>query len=135
MTEETVLPKRKRYSNPERANLNKEALARVNGWMDQLKPKLKGSKISRSDLINWLVLQKNDELNERDVADLVKLYFDPVKALEWAVSEAKAAKARGEDIDLKEFVSEKFIANAKRPRKPRKPQGVKDRLSLGDRVN
>jgi nucleoid DNA-binding protein len=123
MTEEFNAPKRKRrYSNPERASLNNEALARVNSWMCQLKPKLKGSKVSRSDLVNWFILQKSDQLGDREVADLVKAYFDPVKALEWAVAEVKSAKARGESIDLTEFVSTKFIAKPRKPRKRKEPK-------------
>ena len=118
MTEPTTYKPKRRYPNPERANLSKESLLKVNGWVDQLKPKLRGSKISRSDLINWLVAQKSETLTDREVAELVTTYFDPVKALEWAVAEVKSAKSRGEEIDLGAFVSEKF--GTKKPKTRRK---------------
>jgi len=110
MTDPLNAKPKKRYQNPERANLNKESLFKVNGWLEQLKPKLRGSKISRSDLINWLVTQKPEALTDREVSELITNYFDPVKALEWAVSEIKSAKSRGEEVDLSTFVSEKFLA-------------------------
>ena len=129
MTEPTIHKPKRRYPNPERANLSKESLLKVNGWVDQLKPKLRGSKISRSDLINWLVAQKSEVLTEREVAELVTTYFDPVKALEWAVAEVKSAKSRGEEIDLGAFVSEKFVT--KKP-KTRRKKAAKEAIVASD---
>ena len=69
MTEESK-PKRKRYATPDRANLSKDALAIVNSWVDQVKPKLAGSKITRSDLVNWVVEKKGETLSGLNNADM-----------------------------------------------------------------
>ena len=54
MDEEKQVKVRQTYSD--RITLKPESLCRIDGWLEQLENQFKGIKISRTQLINWLVM-------------------------------------------------------------------------------
>ena len=84
---------KKRVRRPERVTLTVENAERIDQWNDQLAPRLSGRRLSRSDFVNWLVGSRDGALTDGEVAFLHTKHFDPIKALEWAVRQAKTAQA------------------------------------------
>jgi len=118
-------PAKKRVRRSDRISLSSDSIKRIDGWLSQIAPRLKGVKLSRTDIVNWLVQVQADELSEQLQADIEKRYFDPVKALEWAAKMAKSAKGEGDDFDLRDFV-EKNIFAKRSTAKRRKPKSMTD---------
>lgn len=111
-----------RSHHPERVTLSKEALIRVEGWQEQVAPLLKGSKISRSELVNWILLERSEELATPEMKILAARFFDPIKALEWASIQVRDALKRGAALDVNEV-----IQDIMRPQFPASPKVRKAR--------
>lgn len=112
---DSIPQKRKRYSTPERVSLVKATASILDGWLNQLSPRLQGVKVTRSDLVNWLLKRHPSMLTEKELASLEQELFDPVKALEAAVAEAKKKVTLGEDIDLAALLNDKVLRKKARP--------------------
>ena len=112
---DSIPQKRKRYSTPERVSLVKATASILDGWLNQLSPRLQGVKVTRSDLVNWLLKRHPSLLTEKELASLEQELFDPVKALEAAVAEAKKKVTLGEDIDLAALLNDKVLRKKARP--------------------
>lgn len=108
---------RKRYKTPERANLSVENVQLIDGWLEQLSGKLNGVKLTRSDIVNWTLKQKKTNLPDRDISALEKEYFDPLKALEAAVAEAKKMQNLGTELDIENLLNEKVLRKKSRSRR------------------
>ena len=106
---DSIPQKRKRYATPERVNLVKATTSILDGWLKQLSPRLQGVKVTRSDLVNWLLKRRSITLSEKELASLEQELFDPIKALEAAVVEAKKKVTLGEDIDLTALINDKVL--------------------------
>lgn len=100
---EAVPTKRPRVRHPERIALTPDAAERVDHWIGQLASRLSGKRLSRAELVNWVVLGRREHLEEAELTSLQTAHFDPVKALEWAVKQAKAARAKGQPVDLGDY--------------------------------
>jgi hypothetical protein len=101
-----------------------------------LQLEVRGAKVSRSDLVNWLISKQTDELCQSAVAELQELYFDPVKAMAWASQEIQRRQKEDPAFDSKEFISYMLGSTKKHSRKaqPRsdKPQPKQTKtVSLG----
>ncbi len=108
----------------------KWALLRNDHWNDQLSPKLSGKRLPRADFVNWLVLKQSADLSETDIVALHSEHFDPVRALEWAVKKVKEAQAKGESVNIHQFVDQTILKRTSTiKRKPIKP------ISVGKKVN
>lgn len=81
--------------HPERITLSHTSLESITKWTEQLKNELRGSKFTRNDMVNWIIGQRNSELIKSEVEDLRQLYFDPKKALAWALGQIKKAQKVG----------------------------------------
>lgn len=99
--------------HPERVILTVDSLGRVNRWIETLTPRLKGSKVSRTDLVNWLISKQPGELPSSMVSELECCFFDPVKALGWASEEIQRRQKAGEMFDVKEFMVQVLQIGAK----------------------
>ncbi len=106
-------PKRPRAQHPERITLTTEALNRVSFWLEQVAPHMKGSSVTRSQLVSWALCNRDNGLSESEVSKLVNAFFDPVKAVLWAVESLKGRRKAGEEIDLQNFMSEVLATNKK----------------------
>ena len=61
-------------------------------------------KIPLRDLANFLLQARSYPINATELLDLRQKYFDEVKALQWALSEMKQSRARGETVKLNEIL-------------------------------
>lgn len=95
--------------HPERITLSPASLDSVSRWTEQLKGELRGSKFTRNDMVNWIVGQRGAELSKNEVEEIRRLYFDPKKALGWALAQLKEAQKSGQDIDVNKLVQETLI--------------------------
>ncbi|MBP9708664.1 MAG: hypothetical protein KBD78_13580 [Oligoflexales bacterium] len=96
--------------HPERVTLSLASLESVTKWTEQLKNELRGSKFTRNEMVNWIIGQRSSELTKSEVEDLRQLYFDPKKALAWALGQIKKAQKVGQEIDVNKLVQETLIA-------------------------
>ncbi len=113
MKENNKMEKQKIRSHnhhPERVTLSLASLESVTKWTEQLKNELRGSKFTRNEMVNWIIGQRSSELTKSEVEDLRQLYFDPKKALAWALGQIKKAQKVGQEIDVNKLVQETLIA-------------------------
>jgi hypothetical protein len=61
-------------------------------------------------MVNWIIGQRASELTKGEVEELRRLYFDPKKALGWALAQLKEAQKCGQEIDVNKLVQETLIS-------------------------
>ena len=98
--------KNKQGSHPDRIRINGEAVKRLNSWGEQMQNRLRGVKLSRSDLVDFLILSHPDALSATEMRDLHTQHFDEIKLVQWALTEMVAAKSRGEDISFEDIMTQ-----------------------------
>lgn len=89
----------------DRITIGPDALLRLNQFLEQSGKCLRGIKLSKNELVNFLILNHCDTLSSSELKELENKYFDEVKFAQWALSELKAAKARGEAVTFANIVS------------------------------
>ena len=89
---------------PDRIRISAEAVQRLASWAEQIGGRLRGVRITRSDLVNFILLGHAEALTAVEMKELRGRYFDEVKFVLWAVEEQKAAETRGEDITVAEIM-------------------------------
>jgi hypothetical protein len=108
----------------ERVTIHREAASRIDGWVTELQSTVRGLKLTRSDVVNWLVQSHSDSLTSREIEDIKQKYFDEVEFTEWALRELKEARGRGEKLSLSDLLGRNPSIQFNRPsatsRKPRK---------------
>ncbi len=72
---------------------------KINKWFEQINAKKK-IKLSRKDLINWLIERLPENLSAGDLNALIDKFYDNEKYLRQLLREVKAAKASGSDENL-----------------------------------
>lgn len=105
----TVSNKKQRH--PDRITLPPSALEKLSRWIDLLHNKSAGIKVTRSDLVSWLISSHSENLSTNEISDLENKFFDNLKYAKWAVNEIKEAKARGEILNLKLISQEDKLKN------------------------
>jgi hypothetical protein len=125
------MEKPKKQNKPaERVSLTPANIRHIEGMLGQIRNFLPELKLGRSDLVNWLLQSRSHELSKKEMSALARDHFDPVKALEAAMVEAKALAGRGEAIDLQALLNEKLDMQ-KRTRSNRRP--VRSRQEIAKR--
>jgi hypothetical protein len=103
MTEEAV-KRTKKQPRRDRVNLDPVAVTRLDDWIAEVQAHLKGVKINRSDLVNFLISQHPEGLSSIEVQSLKKTFFDEAGFAEWALREFRKAKERGENPSLSDIL-------------------------------
>jgi hypothetical protein len=116
MTEE-VAKNTKKQRRRDRVNLDPVAVARLDDWIADVQAHLKGVKINRSDLVNFLISQHPEGLSSIEVQSLKKTFFDEADFAEWALREFRRAKERGENPSLSDILKPVLPATPVRRRK------------------
>lgn len=101
---------KKRAIRQDRVTLKSEALGKLNQWSKQLGDRIKGTKISRSDIVDWLIESHADSLSDDEISDLEKSHFDEVKFAEWAVTQLKKARANGSITTLADLLKQSMLS-------------------------
>jgi hypothetical protein len=102
---ENGIEEKKKNSHPNRVLLSKEALMRVDGWMEQVQKSFKAIKLSRADIVNHLLLARSPHMTESEIEKLGTIHFDEVRFTTWALQALKEAKARGESTTLAHLIN------------------------------
>lgn len=98
--------------HPDRIKISPEALTKLGKWNDEISRRLRGVKLTRSDLVNFLILNHEEQLSSRELGALEKEFFDEVKFAQWAVEELKSARSKGEQVTLAEIISTRRATNS-----------------------
>ncbi len=112
---------KKKQKHPDRISLPPSALAKLGRWLDLLQNKSAGIRVTRSDLVTWLIETHAETLSSTEVADLEQQFFDNIKYAKWAVKAIMEAKSRGEVLTLK------LVTKESNPSSPRKREGKKSK--------
>lgn len=95
-----------RLSHPDRVSLSQESLSRIGDWLKEIEPRLKGSRITKSDLVNFVISTHSAHLSEREFEQLQSQHFDEVRFAAWALGQLKINRAKGKVISLADIISE-----------------------------
>jgi len=96
---------RKRATEPvERVTLGREAVERIDHWLQVAKQAVPGMRLIRPDLVTHLILSHSPELSAQEIKGLRKRYFDEVEYAAWIVREMKRAREQGETVSLHEML-------------------------------
>lgn len=99
--------KKKRITRPDAVTLKVESLTKISGWLAQIEEKIPGVRVTRSELVNWMIDKQKDELKPRQVAQIKDQFFDDVAFAQWALKQVKEGKLAGQNIKLKDLVLKK----------------------------
>lgn len=91
---------KKRQVHYDRVTLNKSSIERLNSWTEQAKNQVEGIKLTRTDLVNWLIDSHKEVLSSAELGVLEQNYFDQAALGVWAIKKLKEALARGEQVRL-----------------------------------
>lgn len=97
----TTINKEKKQKHPDRITLPPSALEKLGRWIGLLQNRSAGIKVTRSDLVTWLINSHSEHLSTSEIADLEEKFFDNLKYAKWAVKEIMEARTRGEILNLK----------------------------------
>lgn len=110
----------------DRIQLEGEARDRINRWTDELNQSHKGLRLSKSDLVSYLILSHPESLSTEENQKIRDAYFDQVRFASWILREAKAAQKRGEAIALDDLFGIAFAPPRKSQRKRPKPEALSE---------
>lgn len=85
---------------PERVSLNPEVVSRMEQWMSQIEDEKKGVRITRNDLVNFLLLQHPAALSEQQLSEIGMTHFSEVRFYTWALKVVREAQSRGENLTI-----------------------------------
>ena len=103
--ETSITNPKKRQAYPDRITLKGEALQRVDNWLTQIRNQSKGVKISRNDLVQWLIERRAPTLDTDEQKALSELFFDEVAFAAWMLKEVRERKKRQESTALSEILA------------------------------
>ena len=122
-----------KYQYPDRIRITPEALQRLNQWITEISTRLRGVKLTRADLVNFMILCRDEALSQKELDGLERQFFDEIKFAQWAIEELKTARSRGETTTLSEIISTKGLESPtntrKTPRKSKPPKASKSELT------
>lgn len=118
---ETHSEKQRKIKNtyPDRVKISAEAIVRLNILAEQVASHLRGVKLTRCELVDFLLLSHSEALSPSELRDLEAKHFDEVKFAQWAVEELRAARTRGESVSLADILSTRAVKPTGSKRKPR----------------
>lgn len=97
----------------DRVALSHEAQLRLVCCMNELSRSLKGCRISKGDLVNYIILSHPPTFSGKECDELREKHFDELRFAEWAVKQIKAAKSSGEAISLSSLFDEELQKTSK----------------------
>ena len=91
-------------SHRDNVALYEQSVQKINTWIEQVKTKKKGVKISKKDLVNWLIEKTPDVLSNADMNAVIDKFYDEEIFLRQLLREVKKAKLDGNTEPALEFV-------------------------------
>lgn len=111
---------RKRQSNPDRIVLDAKSLELIKSISEQIDQSFGGIiKLSHKEIANFILESRAELLSGTELKAIKEIYFDDVRAAQWALAKLKAAKDKGESLTLTEILTkiQMSIVKEKRPSK------------------
>jgi hypothetical protein len=106
MTNENI--DKKKTAFPDRANLTPEQSKRLEAWVQQVNSASQGAlKISKSDLVNFFLAEKENELSDEQIIQLEIKYYNEPRWIEWAMGQIKAAVQSDATVTLEGLLNER----------------------------
>jgi hypothetical protein len=105
----------------DRVSLDGDSLERLNKWLAQLQEELQGIKVSRTDLVRWLIHSHAVLLTRNEMDGIREQCFDDVEYASWALRQVKKARAEGQKLSLQDVMKAHSprVARAKRTHRAR----------------
>lgn len=98
----------------EHVALSENAIQKINRWFEQINAKKK-IRLSRKDLVNWLIEKVPDNLSGSDLGAIVEAFYDDEAYLRQLLRDVKKAKAEGKDDSIDVIVRPKRLDSKKEP--------------------
>lgn len=119
---ENLVPKKAKFRHPDRVTLTPELLSKLDGWMKQVTGKHRGVRLTRNNMVDWLIGSYPAELPSADVKIIAERFYDEERFLKDAIRELRSKKSRGENVSLAELLANVGAQMPSSPRKARKPK-------------
>ena len=119
---ENLAPRKAKFRHPDRVTLTPELLSKLDGWMKQVTDKHRGVRLTRNNIVDWLIGSYPAELPSGDVKTIAERFYDEERFLKDAIRELRSKKLRGENVSLVDILANVGSQKPKTPRKPRKPK-------------
>jgi hypothetical protein len=106
-----------RPRHPDRVALKPDHLAKIQSWIAQVTSKHRGVRITKNDLITWLIDSQPDLLPETSESDLARQHYDEERFLRETLREFKKCRAQGLAFDWRDVLARDQRKPIRRPRK------------------
>lgn len=111
--------KKERNHYPDRLSIGPENLEKLGRLIQQFKSNCRGGEMNRKEMLGFVIEKMPDVLSQSDLKELTSRYYDEERFLKSALEEVRAAKARGDSVDLDSLL-QKQTQDPSIVRKPRK---------------
>ena len=117
---EETLPKKAKFRHPDRVTLTPDLMTRLDGWMKQVTDRHRGVRLTRNNVVDWLISSYPAELPSADIKILAERFYDEERFLKDAIRELRSKKARGEIVCLADILADFGPQKSQGIRQPRK---------------
>lgn len=111
---EASTAKAKRNRHHDRVVLDQNSLKRIDAWIEQVTLTGKGVMLSRKEMVNWIIGSHEELLPPQSLTTLKTLFFSELRFLHEAIKEVRAAKLKGEKVNMDLVMSNKTVLKSKR---------------------
>ncbi len=112
-------PVKSKPRHPDRVVLKPDHLSKIQGWIAQVTSKHRGVKITKNDLVTWLIDSQPDLLSDVNESDLARRHYDEERFLRETLANFKKFKTQGVPFDWQKEVLSKAQQFDKKQRKKR----------------
>jgi hypothetical protein len=110
-TEPQSLEHKRPVPQADRIAMSSLSAERLKTWIEQVQGQVAGIRVTKTDLVNWLIENHDAELSGQEVRALEISFFDEIKFAEWALRELKARRAQGESVSIQTLMKRRKSAN------------------------
>ena len=93
-----------RSTHSDRIPMNMEALQKIDRWQKHIEHHYQGTRITRAEIANFVLLQHPDELSPDEMHQLGTKNFDDVRFTAWALQTLRQSRAAGKNTSLQELL-------------------------------
>ena len=105
--------------HPDRVVLKPEHLSKVQSWISQVTSKHRGVRITKNDLVTWIIDSQPDLLPEASELDLASRHYDEERFLRETLANFRKCKTQGTQFDWQKELLSSVRKPDKKPRKNR----------------
>ena len=129
---ENPTTKKTKFRHPDRVTLTPELLSKLDGWMRQVTDKNRGVRLTRNNIVDWLIGSYPTELPSTDVKTIAERFYDEERFLKDAIRELRSRKSRGENVSLADILANVGSQKPFSPRRPRQPKVAAEPQATGN---